>query len=63
MGRMTRFIQASAAASAQTAELPRPKPEINKGRTDNDLQRVIKSWPSLSQSVRSAILGMIEKNG
>jgi hypothetical protein len=60
---MTRFIQASAAASAQTAELPRPKPEINKERKDNDLQRVIKSWPSLSPSVRSAILGMIEKDG
>jgi hypothetical protein len=62
MGRMTRFIQASAASAQQTAELPRPKPEINKARTDNDLQRVIKCWPSLSKQVRGAILDLIENN-
>lgn len=61
MGRMTRFLQAS--AQHATAEMPHPKPEINKERVDNDLQRVIKNWPRLPKNVRAAILDLIKQDG
>jgi len=56
MGRVTRFLQ----ATNQTQAEPAPgKSATAADRVDQDLERVITTWPVLPRHIRKAILTLV----
>jgi hypothetical protein len=56
MGRVTRFLQATAHPAAEpTRELPQALAD----RPDQGLERVITSWPQLPKHIQRAILTLV----